>query len=120
MVRFTHNRPLAWETMHLRTGERVLPQKPGKKGESVKLWDAPIDRVTNQHPDYPNLNDRLHDWERDVVAAFNMLWDATPFQKVTKHVLHSHLFPKVERGPGDGVGNSLLAGNRTGTNGLSR
>ena len=87
------------ETMHLRTGERILPRKPGKKGEMISLWDEKTDRVTGQHPDYLNLNDRLNDWERDVIAAFNTLWDAAPFEKITKAALHSYLFPVTEAGP---------------------
>jgi hypothetical protein len=49
------------ETMPLRTGERIMPRKAGKKGEPVLLWDEKTDRGTSQHPDYLNLNDRLNE-----------------------------------------------------------
>ena len=79
------------ETMHLRTGERVLPRKHGKKGEPVLLWNETTDRVTGQHPDYLNINDRLNDCERDVLAAFSALWTNAPFQKISKETLYSYL-----------------------------
>jgi hypothetical protein len=87
------------ETLRLRTGERVLPQKPGKKGEPVQFWDEASDRVTNQHPKYPSISSHLNEWKQDVVSAFNDLWDAAPFEKVTKDALHFHLFPEAEAKP---------------------
>jgi hypothetical protein len=63
------------------------------------LWDEKTDRVTGQHPDYLNLNDRLNDWERDVLAAFGTLWAAAPFQKITKATLYRYLFPATEAAP---------------------
>jgi site-specific recombinase XerD len=88
------------ETLRLRTGERVLPEKApargGKNAPPVQLWDAKTNRVTDAHPDAIDVNGRLNDWQRDIVAAFNDLWDAAPYTKVTKEALYAHLFPTPE------------------------
>ncbi|WP_133256972.1 tyrosine-type recombinase/integrase [Hymenobacter edaphi] len=83
----------------LDTGEHVMSEKKGKKGEAVSLWDKEARRVTRDHPQHVSINGRLNDWERDVTDAFYDLWDAAPFEKITKEALHRHLFPEAEAKP---------------------
>ena len=80
------------------TGERVLPQRPGKNGVPEVLWNGEAGRVMKEHEDSANINARLATWEKDVTDTFNRLFDAAPFELVSKASLLAELFP-AEAGP---------------------
>lgn len=75
------------------TGERVLPQRPGKNGVPEVLWNGEAGRVMKGHEDSVNINARLATWEKDVTDTFNRLFDAAPFELVSKAALVAELFP---------------------------
>ncbi|MBG8553066.1 site-specific integrase [Hymenobacter guriensis] len=85
------------QEMPFDTGERVLLTKPGKRGAPVSLWEG--QRVTRDHPDSIDINGRLNDWERDIEAAFEALWKAAPFERISREAFFLYLFPAQEEKP---------------------
>ena len=74
-------------------GERVLPERIGKNGEMETLWHSEAQGVSRGHDDYVNINVRLTEWRKSVIDAFHRLFDAAPFERVTKEALLAAIHP---------------------------
>ncbi|MCI1188711.1 phage integrase SAM-like domain-containing protein [Hymenobacter sp. DH14] len=99
------------EELQVDTGEIILPQREGKNGEIELLWHSESQTVMSgrkltakeegtvpTHPDFHyNINSRLSKMVKQVVDTFNRLWDAAPFEKVSKAAMFAELLPAEVR-----------------------
>ena len=99
------------EELQVDTGEIILPQRVRSDGEVEKLWQSDAQMVLGgrkltvkeegimpTHPDSSaNINARLTDVVKQVIDTFNRLYDAAPFEKVSKAAMLAELLPTEVR-----------------------
>ena len=99
------------EELQVDTGEIILPQRVRSGGEVEKLWQSDAQMVLGgrkltvkeegtmpTHPDsFANINARLTNVVKQVIDTFNRLYDAAPFEKVSKAAMLAELLPAEVR-----------------------
>ena len=99
------------EELQVDTGEIILPQRVRNDGEVEKLWQSDSQMVLGgrkltvkeegtlpTHPDsIANINARLVKVVNQVTDTFNRLYDAAPFEKVSKAAMLAELLPAEGR-----------------------
>ena len=97
--------------MQVDTGEIILPQRVRSDGEVEKLWQSDAQAVlagrkltvkeegtVPMQPDsHVNINARLVKVVKQVMDTFNRLYDAAPFEKVSKAAMLAELLPAEVR-----------------------
>ena len=99
------------EELQVDTGEIILPQRVRSDGEVEKLWQSDAQMVLGgrkltvkeegivpMQPDsHVNINARLVKVVKQVMDTFNRLYDAAPFEKVSKAAMLAELLPAEVR-----------------------
>lgn len=99
------------EELQVDTGEIILPERVWSNGEVEKLWQSDAQAVLAgrkltvkeegtmpTHPDsIANINARLTNVVKQVTDTFNRLYDAAPFEKVSKAAMLAELLPNEVR-----------------------